>query len=57
MRHERPAFTVIRRPAPDMIEVEVVHVVQGFAETASVRQYKLHAPAEPMAPAVIHAAV
>lgn len=57
VRHERPAFTVIRRPAPNIIEAEVVHVVQGHAETASLRQYTLHAPAEPGAPAVVHAAV
>lgn len=55
VRHERPAFTVIRRPQASIIEVEVVHVVQGFAETASIRQYTLRAPAEPGAPSVMHA--
>jgi 3',5'-cyclic AMP phosphodiesterase CpdA len=55
VRHERPAFTVIRRPAPGIIEAEVVHIAQGFAETASIRQYALEAPSEPGAPAVIHA--
>lgn len=57
VRHERPAFTVIRRPLPNIIEAEVVHVVQGHAETASVRQYVLHAAPEPGAPSVVHAAV
>ncbi len=57
VRHERCAFTVIRRPAPNIIEAEVVHVVQGHAETASVRQYALAAPSEPGAPAIVHAAL
>lgn len=55
VRHERPAFTVVRRPSASVIEVEVVHVVQGFAETASVRQYTLGAPSEPGAPTVVRA--
>ena len=57
VRHERPAFTVIRRPTAEIIEAEVVHIVQGHAETASLRQYALDAPATPGAPATVHAAV
>lgn len=41
VRHEPCAFTAIRRPAPDTIEVEVLHVVQGLAETATKRQFQL----------------
>lgn len=55
VRHEPCAFTVVRRPALDVIEAEVVHIVQGVAETASVRQFQLDAPLEPGAPAEIHA--
>lgn len=55
LRHEPCAFSVIRRPAPDIIETEVVHIVQGVCRTASVRQFKLNAPALPGAPAEVHA--
>lgn len=41
VRHEPCAFTVVRRPAPHTIEAEVVHIVQGVAETASVRAFQL----------------
>ena len=57
VRHEPCAFTVIRRPAAKTIEAEVVHIVQGVCQTASVRQYRLDAPLEPGAPAEVHAAV
>lgn len=55
VRHEPCAFTVIRRPAPKVIEAEVVHIKQGVCETASVRQFRLNAPEEPGTPADIHA--
>jgi 3',5'-cyclic AMP phosphodiesterase CpdA len=55
VRHEPCAFTVIRRPAPDTIESEVVYIRQGVCETASVRQFRLSAPLEPGAPAEVHA--
>lgn len=57
VRHEPCAFTVVRRPAPDVIETEVAYVVQGVAETASVRQFRLNAPLEPGAPGEVHARV
>ena len=43
VRHEPCAFTAIRRPALDIIETEVLHVVQGVAETASKRSFRLGA--------------
>lgn len=55
VRHEPCAFTVIRRPTAKTIEVEVVHIVQGICETASVRQFHLDAPARPGAPAELTA--
>ncbi len=55
VRHEPCAFTVIRRPMADVIEAEVVYIVQGVCETASVRQFRLNAPREPGAPAEVHA--
>lgn len=55
VRHEPCAFTVIRRPMTDTIETEVVHIVQGACQSASVRQFRLNAPAEPGAPAELHA--
>lgn len=57
VRHEPCAFTVIRRPSPDVIEAEVMHVVQGVAETASKRQFKLNTPAGPGAPGEVTAAI
>ena len=57
VRHEPCAFTVIRRPAPQVIETEVVYIVQGVCESASVRQFRLDAPLEPGAPAELHARV
>lgn len=57
LRHEPCAFTVIRRPAPGIVEAEVVHIVQGYAETASIRQYTLNAPLNPGAPSEVRAAV
>jgi 3',5'-cyclic AMP phosphodiesterase CpdA len=53
VRHEPCAFTVIRRPLADTIETEVVYIVQGVCETASVRQFRLNAPTEPGAPAQV----
>ncbi len=41
VRHEPCAFTVIRRPARDVIETEIVHIVQGEAETATLRRWEL----------------
>lgn len=55
VRHEPCAFTVIRRPSKGVIEAEVVYVVQGVCETASIRQFRLNAPSEPGAPAEVHA--
>lgn len=55
VRHEPPAFTAIRRPAPDMIEAEVLHVVGGVAQSASTRTFRLTAPATADTPAEIHA--
>jgi hypothetical protein len=55
VRHEPCAFTVIRRPMADVIETEVVYIVQGVCETASIRQFRLEAPLEPGRPAEVHA--
>lgn len=55
VRHEPCAFTVIRRPERETIETEVVYIVQGVCETASIRQFRLNAQPEPGAPAEIHA--
>jgi 3',5'-cyclic AMP phosphodiesterase CpdA len=55
VRHEPCAFTVIRRPEPDVIETEVVHIRQGVCESASTRQFRLRAPEAPGAPAELHA--
>lgn len=41
VRHEPCAFSVIRRPSPNVIETEVLHIVQGVAQTASKRQFTL----------------
>jgi 3',5'-cyclic AMP phosphodiesterase CpdA len=57
VRHEPCAFTVIRRPDPQKLEVEVVYIVGGVCETASVRQFQLAAPLLPGAPAEVRAAV
>jgi hypothetical protein len=57
LRHEPCAFTVIRRPEPNVIETEVVHIVQGVCQTASVRQFKLNASSLPGAPAEVRARV
>jgi 3',5'-cyclic AMP phosphodiesterase CpdA len=57
VRHEPCAFTVIRRPLADVIETEVVYIVGGVCETASIRQSRLDAPLEPGAPAHVHATV
>ncbi|MGE0595131.1 MAG: metallophosphoesterase [Hyphomonadaceae bacterium] len=51
VRHEPCAFTAIRRPAADIIETEVLHVVQGVVATAAKRQFQLrktpqHEPAQ-----------
>jgi 3',5'-cyclic AMP phosphodiesterase CpdA len=54
VRHEPCAFTAIRRPALHIIETEVLHVVQGVAQTATTRQFTL-AHAAPGAPSEIHA--
>jgi 3',5'-cyclic AMP phosphodiesterase CpdA len=51
VRHEPCAFTAIRRPAPDTIETEIVHVVQGLAQTAAVRRFQLKSDGEVGAPA------
>lgn len=57
VRHEPCAFTVIRRPEPRVIEVEVVHIVQGVCQTASARRFAL-AELPPLdQPAEIHAQV
>lgn len=55
LRHEPCAFTSIRRPALDVVETEVLHVVQGVAQSASKRQFQLNAKTEP-GPTIIHAA-
>ena len=57
LRHEPCAFTVIRRNEPSLLEAEVVHIVQGVAQTASVRQFRLNEPPTLDAPAEIHAKV
>lgn len=56
VRHEPCAFTAIRRPALDTIEVEVLHVVQGLAETASKRLFRLGALPPIGEPTDVHAA-
>lgn len=43
VRHEPCAFTAIRRPAPDRIETQVLHVVQGVVECAAKREFRLGA--------------
>jgi 3',5'-cyclic AMP phosphodiesterase CpdA len=55
VRHEPCAFTVIRRPAPNVIETEVIHINQGVCETASTRKFRLDAPLNPGEPAELHA--
>jgi len=55
LRHEPCAFTMIRRPRHNVVEIEVVHVRQGVCETASVRRFELNAPHAPGAPGQIHA--
>lgn len=57
VRHEPCAFTVIRRPAEHVVETEVIHIVQGVCETASVRRFRLGALPMPGAPDEIHAKV
>ncbi|HVV33252.1 MAG TPA: metallophosphoesterase [Vitreimonas sp.] len=54
VRHEPCAFTVIRRPAADVIEAEVVHIVQGVCETATKRQFSLSGAQRVAAPAELH---
>ena len=55
VRHEPCAFTVVRRPEPNMIEADVMHVVQGVVHCASKRQFRLATPAGATAPSEIHA--
>lgn len=55
VRHEPCAFTVIRRPAPETIEVEVIHVVQAVTQTASKRQFRIEGALAPAAPVEVHA--
>lgn len=55
VRHEPCAFTAVRRLAPDLIETEVLHVIQGVAETASRRQFKLERPPAPGVNVAVHA--
>lgn len=56
VRHEPCAFTVIRRPAPNMIEAEVIHINQGLCDSASKRQFRLDSRADADTPAKVHAA-
>lgn len=55
VRHEPCAFTAIRRPEPNVIETEVLHVIQGIAQTATTRRFSMKAPALAGAPAELHA--
>lgn len=55
LRHEPPAFTAIRRPESDLIEVEVLHVNQDRAESASRRSFRLASRAGANGPADIRA--
>ncbi|MEJ0061117.1 MAG: metallophosphoesterase [Terricaulis sp.] len=55
VRHEPCAFTAIRRPAPDVIETEILHVKQGVAETATIRRFQLKQAGALGAPANIAA--
>lgn len=55
LRHEPPAFTAIRRPEPDVVEAEVLHVVQGRAQSASRRAFRLAGRGGADAPAQIRA--
>jgi 3',5'-cyclic AMP phosphodiesterase CpdA len=57
VRHEPCAFTMVRRLGADLLETEVVHIIQGVAETASIHQFHLQAPLNPGAPAELHAQV
>jgi hypothetical protein len=55
VRHEPCAFTMVRRPEPNTIEAEVMHVVQGVVQSASKRHFRLTAPPLATGPAEIHA--
>jgi len=55
VRHEPCAFTTIRRPEPDLIETEVLHIVQGVIRSASRRQFRLARTPLPGVPVSIHA--
>lgn len=57
VRHEPCAFTAIRRPSPDTVEAEVLHIVQGVAESVSKRQFQLSPSPSVGVPPEIHAAV
>jgi len=57
LRHEPPAFTAIRRSSPDELEVEVLHVRDARAESASKRRFRLATAAAADALADIHAQV
>jgi 3',5'-cyclic AMP phosphodiesterase CpdA len=46
VRHEPCALTVIRRPDADVIETELVHIVDGVCETATVRRFALEPSGE-----------
>lgn len=55
VRHEPCAFTMLRRPEPNLLEAEVIYLRGGVAETASRRQFSLDAPSAAVAPSAIAA--
>ena len=55
VRHEPCAFTAIRRPSANVVVTEVLHVVQGVAESASKRQFELRPSPTPGVPPEMHA--
>ncbi|WP_135210159.1 metallophosphoesterase family protein [Vitreimonas flagellata] len=57
VRHEPCAFSVIRRPEPQVIETEVIHIVQGVCQSASTRRFTLAGLPHLDQPAEIHAQV
>jgi 3',5'-cyclic AMP phosphodiesterase CpdA len=46
VRHEPCSFAVIRRPAREIVETEIVYIVQGTTETAALRRWRLEPSGE-----------
>ncbi|MDX2277120.1 MAG: metallophosphoesterase [Hyphomonadaceae bacterium] len=56
VRHEPCAYTVLRRLPANTLEVEVMHIKQGVAETASKRSFDITPSCTPGIPPQVHAA-